>query len=114
MFFAALTSLSCIVPHSAQDHSLIRKPALPFGLLPEISPQHEQVWEVFFSFTSANTTDRTIALYSSCVFSMCQTSVSIPKAACQHQRATDGHRPDPAIQKSLELAATVLEWQVCE
>jgi hypothetical protein len=33
MFFAAFTSRSCTAPHSLQTHSLIRKPALPFGLL---------------------------------------------------------------------------------
>ena len=50
MFRLALISLSCHVPHLAQVHSLIRKPALPFGLL-DISPQHEQVWakEIFVS-----------------------------------------------------------------
>lgn len=29
-----------------QIHSLIPSPALPFGLLSEIDPQHEQVWVV--------------------------------------------------------------------
>ena len=46
MFLAALISLSCHVPHSAQVHPLIRKPALPFGLLSLILRQHEQVWVV--------------------------------------------------------------------
>ena len=72
MFRAALTSLSCSVPHSAQIHSLIPSPALPFGLLTEILPQHEQAWVVYASLTSSNTTDRAIALYFSWVFSMNQ------------------------------------------
>jgi hypothetical protein len=70
MFRAALTSLSCSVPQSAHIHSLIPSPALPFGLLAERLPQHEQAWVVYASLTSANTTDRVIALYFSWVFSM--------------------------------------------
>ena len=37
-FFAALISLSCVEPQLLQAHSLIRRPALPFGLLAGISP----------------------------------------------------------------------------
>ena len=44
MFLAAFTSLSWTVAQVLQTHSLIRKPALPFGLLAGIVPQHEQVW----------------------------------------------------------------------
>ena len=36
IFLAALISRLCCAPHSQQDHSLIRKPALPFGLLDRI------------------------------------------------------------------------------
>ena len=46
MFRAAFTSRSCAVPQSLHVHSLIRKPALPFGLLAGMAPQHEQVWVV--------------------------------------------------------------------
>ena len=46
MFLAALMSRSCAVPHSLQTHSLIPRPALPFGLLAGMLPQHEQVWVV--------------------------------------------------------------------
>ena len=72
MLRAALTSLSCSVPQSAHIHSLIPSPALPFGLLTERLPQHEHVWVLYASLTSANTTDRAIALYFSCVFNMNQ------------------------------------------
>ena len=44
MFLAAFTSRSCTDPQLLQTHSLIRKPALPFGLLSGLQPQHEQVW----------------------------------------------------------------------
>jgi hypothetical protein len=46
MFLAELTSRSCTEPQSLQVHSLILKPALPFGLLVGMLPQHEQVWVV--------------------------------------------------------------------
>ena len=54
MFLAALISLSCVVLQAPQVHSLIAKPALPFGLLFDILKQHEQVWVVKLSFTSSN------------------------------------------------------------
>ena len=48
MFRLALISLSCHVPHSfAQVHSLIRKPALPFGLL-DISYSTSKFEQKFF------------------------------------------------------------------
>ena len=46
MFRAAFISRSWAVPQPTQVHSLIRKPALPFGLLAEILPQHEHAWVV--------------------------------------------------------------------
>jgi len=55
MFLAALMSRSWVLPHATQVHSLIRKPALPFGLLSEILPQHEQTWVEKLSFTSLTT-----------------------------------------------------------
>jgi len=33
-------------PQFVQLHSLVTRPALPFGLLREIVPQHEQIWVV--------------------------------------------------------------------
>lgn len=66
MFFAALV----IAPHSLQTYSLIRKLALPFGLLLGISPQHEHVWVENASLISSNTTHCLMALYLSCVLNV--------------------------------------------
>lgn len=44
MFRAAFVSRSCTAPHAQQVHSLIPRPALPFGLLAGMTPQHEHVW----------------------------------------------------------------------
>ena len=52
-------------------HSLIPKPALPFGLL-EREPQHEQVWVVYASLTSSNHTHAFSHLYLSMVLSVVQ------------------------------------------
>ena len=60
-----IKSESCHVPHFAQVHSLIPRPALPFGLL-DISPQCEQVWVVYFSFTISKRQPACLHLYSSC------------------------------------------------
>ena len=52
------------VPHPAQDHSLIRKPAIPFRLL-LMQPQHKQVWVVYFSFAYSKTAPALSHLYPS-------------------------------------------------
>ena len=67
MFFAAFISPFCTVPQCRQDHSLIRNPALPFGLLVPIEEQHEQVTEEYFSFTILNNTFAFSHLYRSIV-----------------------------------------------
>jgi hypothetical protein len=46
MFLAAFTSRSLTDPQWLQVHALIPSPALPFGLLLVIFPQHAQVWVV--------------------------------------------------------------------
>lgn len=55
-----------------QVHSLFRKPILPFGLLSDRAPQHEQAWVVYASLTSLKTMPAISHLYSSIVFSMAQ------------------------------------------
>ncbi len=67
MFRAAFVSRSCTDPHEQHVHSLIPRPALPFGLLAGMIPQHEHVWVENASLTSSNTTHRPMALYLSCV-----------------------------------------------
>src|SRR5260370_13689585 len=65
MFFAALTSRSWTVPHSPQVHSLIPRPAIPFGPL---RVRHaEQVWVENASLISANVTPAKSHLYLSIV-----------------------------------------------
>ena len=66
MFFAAFTSRSWLVPQARQVHSLIRKPALPFGLS-QRELQHEHVWVVYASLTSSNYTPALSHLYLSMV-----------------------------------------------
>ncbi|ENU36978.1 hypothetical protein F988_00871, partial [Acinetobacter parvus DSM 16617 = CIP 108168] len=56
-------------------HSLIPKPALPFGLL-EREPQHEQVWVVYDSLTSSYHTPAFSHLYLSMVLSVVQLASS--------------------------------------
>src|SRR5690606_20688810 len=68
MFLAAFSSLLLELPHS-HSHTLIRKSALPFGLLAVISPQHEQIWVVNLSLTSSNNTPAFSHLYLSIVLS---------------------------------------------
>ena len=69
IFSAALMSRSFKLRHLSlqQRHSLIRKSALPFGLLVVISPQLEQTWVVKFSLTSSNNTPAFSHLYLSIV-----------------------------------------------
>ncbi len=43
MFRAALVSRSCTTAHEEHVHSLIRSPALPFGLHADLMPPHEHV-----------------------------------------------------------------------
>ena len=73
MFFAAFVSRHvCVAPQSLQVHALIRKSALPFGLLIGIFPQHEQVWVVCDSLTTSKTQPAWSLLYSNCVFNIPQ------------------------------------------
>jgi hypothetical protein len=67
MFRAALVLRSCTDPHALHVHSLIRKPAIPFGRESGKERQSEQVWVENDSSTSANTTHCPMALYLSCV-----------------------------------------------
>ncbi|MBB1631191.1 hypothetical protein A9975_09940 [Cupriavidus sp. UME77] len=67
MFRAAFVSRSWTDPHEQHVHYLIPRPALPFGLLADMTPQHEHVWVENASLTSANTTHCLMALYLSCV-----------------------------------------------
>ncbi|MDP3053364.1 MAG: hypothetical protein Q8N29_01820, partial [Methylobacter sp.] len=65
-------------------------PALPFGLLAEMLPQHEQAWVLYASLTSMNTPCVAIDLYSSCVFSIDQPAsktdfaIALESHAVQH------------------------------
>jgi hypothetical protein len=45
MLRAAFTSRSWTVPQSSQFHSLIRRPAIPFGREAGMAPHSEQVWD---------------------------------------------------------------------
>ena len=72
MFRAALTSRSCRAPHSQHVHSLIRRPALPLGLLAGIAPQHEQVRLELCSETTSHRIPACSLLYLSIPRSMVQ------------------------------------------
>ena len=65
MFKAAFTSRSWTAPQSSQIQSLIRKPAMPFGLDAGKLQHAEQVWEVNFSSISTYSTPCLMALYFS-------------------------------------------------
>jgi hypothetical protein len=67
-------------PQFKQVHSLIRKPALPFGLLGELLPQHEQVWVVKDSSITSKTTPAQSLLYSNMVLSDDQPASSVDLA----------------------------------
>src|SRR5258708_25693788 len=72
MFLAALISRSWCSPQLPQVHSLIPRPAIPFGLLGGFSSHEEQVWVVYFSSISSKTTPAPAHLYSSMVFNINQ------------------------------------------
>jgi hypothetical protein len=80
MFLAALMSRSCELPHSQQVHSLIRKPATPFG--PVLLWQDEQVTVEYASLTSSNHTPASAHLYLSMVRNIDQPA-SITDFACR-------------------------------
>src|SRR6516162_1782933 len=65
MFRAALVSRSCSTKHSEQAQCLIPSAPIPFGLLADMRPQLEHVWEVHRSETSRNTARLLATLYRS-------------------------------------------------
>src|SRR3546814_9175406 len=65
MLRAALTSRSWTAPQSLHSHSLIPRPAIPFGLEGARVPHSEQVWVLIRSETSRYRPPCVSALYRS-------------------------------------------------
>src|SRR3546814_9139078 len=65
MLRAALTSRSWTAPQSLHSHSLIPRPAIPFGLEGGRVPHSEQVWVLIRSETSRYRPPCISALYES-------------------------------------------------